>query len=109
GRRTTPRALLVAAAADVESSARRKETVERRGQLSARQPVLGIRPGVQPLPFSAGAPSAKQKFALVARGAEFAEAEQLIAAPGSCAARLANCLCHFYRFATEPQGHRGRR
>src|SRR5262249_50692630 len=90
GRRATPRALLVAAAADVENAASREETVERRDQLSARQPVLEIRLGFLPFSFRAGAPRAKQEFALVARLVGFTEAGQLIATRFACAADTAN-------------------
>jgi len=56
--RATARALFVATAADVGSAARSEETVERRDHFSAGQPAIGIRLGVQPFPFSAGAASA---------------------------------------------------
>src|SRR5262245_20850674 len=79
GRRTTPRALFVAATADVESPARREETVERRDQLLTRQPAVRIRAGVQSLPLSAGAGDAKHEFALAAQLFWFTEACQLIA------------------------------
>src|SRR5215813_11989820 len=79
GRRATPRALFVTAAADVEDAARREETVERRDQLFAGRPVLGIRLGLQPFSLSAGAPRAEPGLALVARFAEGAEVMQLIA------------------------------
>src|SRR5262245_17637702 len=87
GRRATTSALLVAATADVEDAARREETVERRDQFSARQPVLEIWLGFQPFSFRAGAANAKHEFALAARLAEF---DQLITARGPCAARLAD-------------------
>src|SRR5262249_6949267 len=101
GRRATPCVLLVAAATYIEGAARREETVERRDQLRARQPILGIRCHLQPLSFSAGAADAKREFALVAGFAEFAEADQLISMLGPCAARLADCLRHFYRLISK--------
>src|SRR5215813_803555 len=91
GRRTAPRALFVAAAADVEDAAQREETVERRDQFFTGQPVLGIRLGLQPFSFSAGAPRAEHGLALVARFAEHAEAERLIATRATYAAAIAFC------------------
>src|SRR5262249_35074599 len=91
GRRTAPRALFVAAAADVEDAAQREETVERRDQFFTGQPVLGIRLGLQPFSFSAGAPRAEHGLALVARFAEHAEAERLIATRGTYAAAISFC------------------
>src|SRR5262245_9782482 len=79
GRRTTPRSLLMAAATDVEGAARREETVERRDQLLARQPVLEIRRSFQPISFRAGAADAEHEFAPVARFAGQSEANLLIA------------------------------
>ena len=89
GRRTTPRALFVTATADVEDAARREETVERRDQFFAGQPVRGIRLSLQPFSSSAGAPRAELGLALVARFAERAEVMQLIAMRAADAAVIA--------------------
>src|SRR5262249_49579559 len=91
GRRTAPRALFVAAAADVEDAARREETVERRDQFFTGQPVLGIRLGLQPFSFRASAPRAEHGLTLVARFAEHTEVERLIATRATCAAAIAFC------------------
>jgi hypothetical protein len=76
----------VAAAADVENSARSEETVQRRDHFSTRQPIIRISPGVQPFAFGAGASDTKHELALIARLAEFAEAGQLITARCPCSA-----------------------
>src|SRR5262245_1978850 len=89
GRRTTTSALLVAATADVEDAARREETVERRDQFSARQPVLEIRLCFQSFSFRAGAPRAEHGFALVARLVWLTEVDQLITTRFACAADAA--------------------
>jgi hypothetical protein len=78
--------LFVATAADLEDAAGSEEPVQRRYHLRARQPILGSGCGVQPFPFSAGASWAEDKLALIARLAEFAQAERLITARGPCAA-----------------------